>query len=169
MKAIERLYLYLELKGIRPTALEKEVGLSNGYLSIQRKRNADMGEAAMCKILDYCRQLSPIWLLTGVGDMECDVYQSNEKETKVQSLSSPKMYTDFVSKKHTIADKREQNSKECIFCAERERVIEGLENRIGDLKELIRTKEQLTGMLFNEIDRLKNMSESSLSKDDLAG
>ena len=42
MKAIERLYQYMEYKGLKPTALEKEIGLSNGYLGVQRKRNADM-------------------------------------------------------------------------------------------------------------------------------
>ncbi|MFI3265228.1 MAG: hypothetical protein SNG38_08310 [Rikenellaceae bacterium] len=69
MKAIDRLYVYFELKSIKPTAFEKIVGLSNGYLGTQRKRNADMGEAVFVKIINYCRDLSLVWLITGEGDM----------------------------------------------------------------------------------------------------
>lgn len=69
MKAIERLYQYLDFKGLKPTFLEKEIGLSNGYLGNQRKRNADMGEGAFNKIIDYCRDINPTWLLTGNGKM----------------------------------------------------------------------------------------------------
>jgi hypothetical protein len=69
MKAIARLYKYLDHKGIRPTRLEKEIGLSNGYLGTQSKRNADLGESIMNKIIDYCLDLNAEWLLTGRGDM----------------------------------------------------------------------------------------------------
>lgn len=69
MKAIERLYQYLDFKGLKPTFIEKEIGLSNGYLGNQRKRNADMGEGAFNKIIDYCRDINPTWLLTGNGKM----------------------------------------------------------------------------------------------------
>jgi phage repressor protein C with HTH and peptisase S24 domain len=69
MKAIERLYDYIELKGIKPTRLEKDLEISNGYFGTQRKRNADLGEAVLNKIVDYCLDINPIWLLTGKGDM----------------------------------------------------------------------------------------------------
>lgn len=69
MKAIDRIYEYLEAKGLKPTVIEKEIGLSNGYLSVQRKRNADIGEGVLNKIIDYCRDVSPEWLLTGRGEM----------------------------------------------------------------------------------------------------
>lgn len=69
MKAIERLYQYIEYKGLKPTNLEKEIGLSSGYLSIQRKRNADIGETVLNKIDDYCHDINIEWLLTGNGEM----------------------------------------------------------------------------------------------------
>lgn len=72
IKAIDRLYEYLEYKGIKPTNLEREIQLSNGYFSIQRKRKADIGETALKKITDYCRDLNPTWLLTGSGEMLLD-------------------------------------------------------------------------------------------------
>jgi hypothetical protein len=72
MKAINRLYQYLEYKGLKPTNFEKEIGLSSGYLSTQKKRKADIGESVLNRITDYCCDLNPTWLLTGVGEMLLD-------------------------------------------------------------------------------------------------
>ena len=69
MKSINRIYQYLELKGIKPHNFEKGAGLSNGYLATQKKRTADLGEGVLNKILDYCLDINPVWLLTGEGQM----------------------------------------------------------------------------------------------------
>lgn len=68
-KIISRLFTYLRRKGIPHTRFEKEVGFSNGYLNTQLKRNSDLGESAIRKIVDYCLDIDPIWLLTGRGSM----------------------------------------------------------------------------------------------------
>jgi hypothetical protein len=64
MKAIERICQYIEFKGYKPTHFEKEIGLSSGYLSVQKKRNADIGESVINKINDYCLDMNLDWLLT---------------------------------------------------------------------------------------------------------
>ncbi|WP_333843585.1 S24 family peptidase [Alistipes dispar] len=69
MKAINRVFEYINAKGLKPTRLEKEIGLSNGYLRTQEKRDADLGEGILLKILDNCLDINPLWLLTGKGDM----------------------------------------------------------------------------------------------------
>lgn len=76
MKIIERLYQYFDYKEIKPSAFEKKIGLSNGYLSIQKKRNADLGETIISKITENCQDLSPMWLFLGEGDM----LKSDEKQ-----------------------------------------------------------------------------------------
>jgi len=73
MKAIERLYKYIDYKGVKPTVFERLCGLSNGYLSVQKKRNADIGESVLKQINDYCHDLSISWLLTGEGSMLKDI------------------------------------------------------------------------------------------------
>jgi len=69
MKAINRLFQYLDYKNIPHTRFEKEVGLSNGYLGTMLKREADIGESVFRKIIDKGIDISIHWLLTGEGDM----------------------------------------------------------------------------------------------------
>lgn len=68
-KIISRLFTYLKSKGFPHTRFEKEVGLSNGYLMTQLKRNSDLGESIIRKIIDYCPDMDLSWLLTGHGPM----------------------------------------------------------------------------------------------------
>ncbi|MGQ1928204.1 S24 family peptidase [Ornithobacterium rhinotracheale] len=69
MKAIERIKQVIESKGLSNSTFEQAANLSNGYISKQLKRNADLGEGIMNKILDNCPEISAEWLLTGRGEM----------------------------------------------------------------------------------------------------
>lgn len=69
MKAINRVYKYIDYKGIKPTPFESKIGLSNGYLGKQLKRNADLGEGVLIKIIENCPEINPEWLLTGKEPM----------------------------------------------------------------------------------------------------
>lgn len=68
-KAIDRLYIYMDSKGIKPAQAERDFSLSNGYLSKQKKRGGDLGESVLLSILENSPDLSPEWLLTGEGEM----------------------------------------------------------------------------------------------------
>jgi hypothetical protein len=68
-KIIHRLLKYLNFKHIAPTNFEKKAGLSNGYLRTQQRRNADIGESVLIKIIDNCLDVNPLWLMTGKGEM----------------------------------------------------------------------------------------------------
>lgn len=69
MKAIDRIKKYIDLKGFTNSSFEKKNDLSNGYIATQLKRNADLGEGVLNKILDNCLEINPVWLLTGNGEM----------------------------------------------------------------------------------------------------
>ena len=69
MKAIERVYKYIDFIGIKAIPFEKKIGLSNGYLGKQLVRKADLGEGILMKIIENCPEISPEWLLTGKGSM----------------------------------------------------------------------------------------------------
>ena len=57
-KAIHRIFQYLDYKSIPHTRFEKESGLSNGYLKTMLKREADLGESTIIKIVK-------IWMFPG--------------------------------------------------------------------------------------------------------
>ncbi|GEM_PF-719381 len=68
-KAISRIKEYIDYKGLNNSLFEKENKLSNGYIATQLKRNADLGESILKKILDNCLDINPEWLLIGKGEM----------------------------------------------------------------------------------------------------
>lgn len=83
MKAINRLYQYIDFKSIKAIPFEKKIGLSNGYLGKQLKRNADLGESILMKIIENCPDLNPEWLLTGDGSM------IKKEQSEVLTLNEP--------------------------------------------------------------------------------
>lgn len=88
-KIISRLFTYLRKKGIPHTRFEKEIGFSNGYLNTQLKRNSDLGESVIRKIIDYCLDIDPVWLLTGRGSML-------KGESAIQQAPQPAESADIV-------------------------------------------------------------------------
>ena len=90
MKAIARLHEYIDYKGSKPTRFEKELGLSNGYLGTQLKRNADLGESIINKIIDYCLDINPEWLLTG----KLPMLRSVDNQNVITQIHKPTKYTE---------------------------------------------------------------------------
>lgn len=87
MKAIDRVYEYIDFKGIKATPFERKIGLSNGYLGKQLSRSADLGEGVLIKIIENCPEIAPEWLLTGKGSMLKD---SSTKDSFTKEILSKK-------------------------------------------------------------------------------
>jgi hypothetical protein len=117
MKIINRLYQYLDYKQIKPTRLEKELSISNGYFGTQLKRSADLGESMIIKIIDYCLDLNSEWLLTGTGEM---IKSTN------QTIEVPE--TIYVSK-----SQREKDLELTIQV--QQELIDSLKNRLRQYEE----------------------------------
>lgn len=106
MKAIDRLYQYIDFKGIKPGPFEKQIGLSNGYLSKQLNRNADLGEGIITKIIENCPDLSPLWFLMGTGEMtnifpSAEIFdKKNDDDQSTQKVF--KMKTDNLVQKQSV-------------------------------------------------------------------
>lgn len=87
-KIINRIFAYLKQKGIPHTRFEKELGLSNGYLKIQERREADLGESVILRVVDYCIDMDVVWLLTGHGSMFRDDEAKHIRENEIGTESS---------------------------------------------------------------------------------
>ncbi|WP_338409695.1 hypothetical protein [uncultured Flavobacterium sp.] len=83
MPAIKQLFIYMKANRIRPSELEKNIGLSNGYLKTQLNRNGSIGENIINKIVSYYKDLNPLWLLFHQGDM----LLKKEKDTPIENHS----------------------------------------------------------------------------------
>ena len=103
-KIINRIFAYLKQKGIPHTRFEKDLGLSNGYLKIQEKRRADLGESVILKIVDYCIDLDIVWLLTGRGSMLRNDGSVRTREESIDTESSLvyKMYKEKDDENKTL-------------------------------------------------------------------
>ena len=185
MKAIERLYLYFVKKGLKPTVVEKEINLSNGYFSAQKKRNADMGERIMMKIIDNCRDLNPEWLLTGCGSMfraDCineaqakeldavlDPYRASRfkkfREANWPNLSEAARYLECSNDDILSIEA----GKKCISISVFNKILNNLETLKGEIDflenypkingQLTSSDEQFYEIVKNAVDILKKNSE----------
>lgn len=69
MKIIDRIFEYIDYKGITAAQFERNNSLSNGYLGTQRKRSSDLGESIILRIINNCPDIDVEWLVTGKGEM----------------------------------------------------------------------------------------------------
>ena len=93
MKAIERIFQYIEQNGLSKSDFERKCGLSNGYLNKQMLRKADIGETILISILENCPNITPEWLLTGKESM-----QNHIQETVVVENLQPPLDNSPISK-----------------------------------------------------------------------
>jgi hypothetical protein len=151
MKIIDRLFIYFEAQGIKHTAFEKKIGLSNGYLNTQLKRNSDLGEAIILKIVNNCLDLNRDWLLFGEGNMLKNPELMSEDEIKQHDVEveagkwhySSKMEKDFSETEHynNIIGAMQHEIEEL-----RNRLAEYAE-RLSEQKETINAQKDLITIL----------------------
>lgn len=118
MKAIDRIYQYIDVQCIKVSDFERKNSLSNGYLGKMKARNADIGESIMLQIIENCPNLSPLWLLLGEGEMLRSSCDGQPDEPKSEGLMR-----EIELLKAAIRDK--------------EKIIEGLEENQRLLREKI--------------------------------
>lgn len=124
MKAIERLFIFFEDKGLKHTPMEKELGLTNGYLGKMRDRKGSIGSDILETIFYKFPNLSPDWLLTGRGSM-----------LREEQLVAPAAATPIISDSgeatayYKMYEKKDKENKALI-------------EQIGQLKERLRVQEE---------------------------
>ena len=101
MKIIDRVFQYIDYKGIKPIPFEKKIGLSNGYLGKQQKRNADLGESIILKIVENCPEINPYWLLTGNGEMLKPNVEERQHNESVANSVAPSVANQKYKKGNT--------------------------------------------------------------------
>lgn len=119
MKAIERLFMFFEAQGLKHTPVEKELGLTNGYLGKMRNRNGSIGSDILETIFCKFQELNPNWVLTGRGsmlindlDQSLPQQQSNSELTPSEASLIYKMYQDEKHEKEKMLKEKELKIEE---------------------------------------------------------
>ncbi len=66
---LERIKQYIDLKGISVSAFERSIGMSNASFGKSLKNGGAIGSDKLENILKVYPDISPIWLMTGAGNM----------------------------------------------------------------------------------------------------
>lgn len=140
MKAIERLFDFFDTKGLKHTPVEKELGLTNGYLGKMRDRKGSIGSDILEKIFCKFPDLNPSWLITGKGSMVLDLESKSNNILKERDSFQASSYTDiFVDK----LLKKIELQAETIGALRQE--VSSLKGGIENLTSEITLKDQRSG------------------------
>jgi hypothetical protein len=162
MKTIDRFFLFLEIKGLSYTKVEKRMGISNGYFGKMRNRNASVGSNVIEKIVYEFPELNPTWLITGEGLMlrennkiiNKELYTHGGDFYPISNIEKKPIYIKSNFKKNKITE--DENGKDtaqeiylsdknmqmkcredCLLCIEKENRIRDLLAQIDRLDRLI--------------------------------
>lgn len=126
MKIAERILYFLDSQNIKPSPFENKIGVSRGYFNKMVKRNADIGEGTILKIVEYCPQVNLSWLILGTGEMLKNEVQKaeglpeildylREREVEIKNLNREigRMEERLESSKKTVA-----RPEENVICAD---------------------------------------------------
>lgn len=122
MKPIERIAMYLQLRGISPHAFEKKIELSNGYYSKQLRNLGSVGSDILIKINTAYAELNISWILTGEGPM-LSVDQMQEEQL-------PNSMVDEFTQKYEFENRKLKN----------------LEVDVENLSTILKDKEKIIGL-----------------------
>lgn len=123
---LTRLKEFIDFKGIPIASFEKSIGMSNASFGKQLKRGAAIGSDKLENILRVYPDLSPLWLMTGHGNMILEDISSSDVKDKLhfQTIASHHDETPFIDR---LID----------LISERDAMIRTQAEEIGRLKERI--------------------------------
>lgn len=98
---LERLKQYIDFKGISISAFEKSIGMSNASFGKSLKNKGAIGTDKLENILNVYTDISPIWLISGVGDMIAN-------DSSRQSTIEDKLLNVIQAKDAVIREQAEQ-------------------------------------------------------------
>ncbi len=123
---LERLKQYIDSKGISVAAFERSIGMSNASFGKSLKNHGAIGTDKLENILTIYPDISPLWLLNGIGEMLI-----HDEETQKKHDSAPAYLLDMLSQKDSII--REQAEQLGQLRERIKQLEQRLEKTVGDV------------------------------------
>jgi hypothetical protein len=117
LRLIERLYEFLDYKGLSAYAFERSCELSNGYLNKQFKGNGGVGSDVLEKIHRTYPELSLIWLISGKGNMLFEEPQEMSESGKIYQSANDEVI-DLLKDKIKLLEKANADKEKIIALME---------------------------------------------------
>lgn len=95
---LERLKQYMDYKGLTVAAFERSIGMANASFGKSLKKGGAIGTDKLENILTTYPDISPLWLLRGVGEMLLPDPDNPEK----QQPAAPSYLLDMIKEKDQI-------------------------------------------------------------------
>jgi len=104
---LKRIKQYIDLKGIKVSVFEREIGMSNGSFASQLKNDKTIGVDKLEKILRVYTDINIAWLLTGKGNiLKVDVLNETQAPYNKTDSENPEETVNYKelaeSRKETI-------------------------------------------------------------------
>lgn len=76
---LQRIKQYIDYKGVRVSAFERKIGMSNGSFASQLKKNKTIGLDKLENIVKIYSDIDLDWLLSGSGNMiKLNILEEND-------------------------------------------------------------------------------------------
>ena len=143
----ERLLTFIDYLRIRKSEYERRCGLSNGYINSIK---SDIGVQKLISMIKTFPQLNPYWVATGNGEMLISAADNIQKVG-----GDPLAYSQNPEvKPYRELTYEEKYEKVMAMLAEIHRCEELNQERIAQLREVLKMKEDQINRLLNLVDKL---------------
>lgn len=126
MNVIDRIYKYIDFKGLTTSKFAEKAGVSNGYFTKQKVVNGSIGSKIIEKIVVAFPDLNPEWLLFGKGEMLTK--EGEEAMWKALEPTGPSQYE----------LKLQENKDLRLIIETQNKLIKMQEERIAELKQQLK-------------------------------
>lgn len=125
---LKRIKQFIDYKGMAIAAFERSIGMANASFGKSLKNGGAIGSDKLEKILSVYPEISPIWLMTGKGNM---IIGENEEATKQQAIIANENLVKQGATPELITELLNRITEQAAEIGRLQEQIHQMQNRLG--------------------------------------